>query len=223
MTIRVAVEHRTTYRFDRPVRLGPHVVRLRPAPHARTPVRSYALRVEPVEHFVNWQQDPFGNHLARLVFPEPTTELRIDVDVVADLVAINPFDFFIEEAAEEMPVAYDARLAADLAPYLLPDDGGPLVDEALANRVVRAEHQTLRGARGWSLIHALPGRAYRGGTSRTASPVPLVSGGSLCPSQGTLHAPARTAHRDKSHSSSDHPPTAARLERASRAPPPQGG
>ena len=112
MTIKVAVEHRTTYRFDRPVALGPHVVRLRPAPHTRTPVSAYSLRVTPADHFLNWQQDPYGNHLARLVFPERTTELEIVVDLVADLTVINPFDFFLEEDAATVPFGYDAALAA---------------------------------------------------------------------------------------------------------------
>ena len=118
MPIRVAIEHRTTYRFDRLVHLSPHVVRLRPAPHTRTPVLAYSLRVEPENHFVNWQQDPFGNHLARLVFPEPTRSLSLTVDLVADLTVINPFDFFLEEDAEHYPFAYEKGLADDLAPYL---------------------------------------------------------------------------------------------------------
>ncbi len=118
MTIKVALEHRTTYRFDRPVALGPHIVRLRPAPHARTPVSAYSLRVSPAEHFLNWQQDPYGNYLARLVFPERTTELDVTVDLIADLTVVNPFDFFLEEYAERFPFGYDAALRADLAPYL---------------------------------------------------------------------------------------------------------
>src|ERR1700689_5291332 len=99
MALHVALNHKTHYRYDRPVSLGPHVVRLRPAPHCRTPIVSYSLRVGPDPHFVNWQQDPFGNYLDRLVFPEPARELTIDVDLVADLTVINPFDFFLEEHA----------------------------------------------------------------------------------------------------------------------------
>ena len=132
MSIKVALEHRTTYRFDRPVAVGPHVVRLRPAPHTRTPIDAYSLTVRPENHFVNWQQDPFGNWQARLVFPEPVRELDVTVGLVADLVAINPFDFFIEEHAERFPFRYEPELAADLAPYLRPvgEDGadpGPVV------------------------------------------------------------------------------------------------
>ena len=125
MSIKVALEHRTTYTFDRPVAVGPHVVRLRPAPHARTPIDAYTLDVRPDPHFVNWQQDPFGNWMARLVFPEPVAELDITVGVVADLVSINPFDFFIEEYAERFPFSYEPALAADLAPYLRPVDEEP--------------------------------------------------------------------------------------------------
>ncbi|RYJ01761.1 MAG: transglutaminase, partial [Actinomycetales bacterium] len=125
MAIKVGLEHRTTYTFDRRVRLSPHVVRLRPAPHSRTPVEAYSMRVEPAGHFVNWQQDPFGNWLARLVFPEPVDHLDITVGLVADLTVINPFDFFVEEYAERFPFEYEEGLRADLAPVAEAPDGGP--------------------------------------------------------------------------------------------------
>ncbi len=127
MAIHVALTHRTSYEFDRPTTVHPHVVRLRPAPHARTPVLQYALEVEPTDHFVNWQQDPFGNHLARFVFPEPTRRLSFTVDLVVDMTVINPFDFFVEESAEHHPFAYPDRVLGDLAPYLRRDDPGPLL------------------------------------------------------------------------------------------------
>jgi uncharacterized protein (DUF2126 family)/transglutaminase-like putative cysteine protease len=115
---RVAIEHRTVYRFDRPTELGPHVVRLRPAPHCRTPISGYSLRIEPAEHFINWQQDVYGNHAARLVFPTPATELSIVVDLVAEMTAINPFDFFVDDTAKHWPFDYDPGTTDDLAPYL---------------------------------------------------------------------------------------------------------
>ena len=101
MSIRVALNHTTRYRFDRPVGLSPHEVRLRPAPHCRTRIHSYSLKVQPANHFINWQQDPYGNYLARLVFPERATELVVVVDIVADMTVINPFDFFVETYAED--------------------------------------------------------------------------------------------------------------------------
>jgi transglutaminase-like putative cysteine protease len=125
MAIQVALEHRTAYRFDRLIRLSPHVVRLRPAPGCRTPILAYSLRVDPEHHFINWQQDPFGNHLARLVFPEPTRALSITVDIVAEMTVVNPFDFFLEPEAERYPYRYDQALARDLAPYLTAEDPGP--------------------------------------------------------------------------------------------------
>lgn len=118
MTIRVAINHRTSYKFDRPVNLSPHTVRLRPAPHSRTPIHSYSLKIKPDTHFINWQQDAFGNYLARLVFPEKCTEFEVDVEVIADMVAINPFDFFVEEYAEDFPFKYPTQLKKELLPYL---------------------------------------------------------------------------------------------------------
>ena len=118
MSIHVALNHVTHYRYDRPITLGPQVVRLRPAPHSRTRILSYSMRVEPVGHFVNWQQDPQSNYLARLVFPEPTTEFRIEIDLVAEMSVLNPFDFFLEPSADHFPFSYDAELAAELAPFM---------------------------------------------------------------------------------------------------------
>jgi uncharacterized protein (DUF2126 family)/transglutaminase-like putative cysteine protease len=122
MGIKVALEHRTSYTFDRLVEVYPHVVRLRPAPHSRTPIEAYSLTVEPADHFVNWQQDAFGNFMARLVFPSRTRSLTINVGLIADLKVINPFDFFIEEYAETVGFEYPKALAEDLKPYLRPVD-----------------------------------------------------------------------------------------------------
>ena len=131
MTIRVALKHQTSYRFDRPVSLGPHEVRLRPAAHCRTPILSYSLKVEPAGHFLNWQQDPFGNWVARLVFPEKAGSLAITVDLVADMTVINPFDFFIDEFAEHYPFAYPEGLKRELGPYLEADPATPLLADWL--------------------------------------------------------------------------------------------
>src|SRR5712691_6973975 len=100
MAIHVALHHKTRYQYDRLVTLSPHVIRLRPAPHCRTPILSYSLRVEPKKHFINWQQDPHSNYLARLVFPEKTRELIVEVDLVAEMSVFNPFDFFLEPSAQ---------------------------------------------------------------------------------------------------------------------------
>ncbi|WP_040685993.1 transglutaminase family protein [Nocardia vinacea] len=122
MGIKVSLEHRTSYTFDRSVEVHPHVVRLRPAPHSRTKIEAYSMRVTPGDHFCNWQQDAFGNFLARLVFPNPARELSITIGLIADLEVINPFDFFIEDYAEHFPFAYSPELVADLDPYLRPVD-----------------------------------------------------------------------------------------------------
>ena len=128
MAIHVALTHRTHYRFSQPVGLGPHIVRLRPAPHCRTPILAYSLRIAPEPHFINWQQDPFGNFLARIVVPNETREFSATVDLVADMAVINPFDFFIEDAAANWPFAYEPGLANELTPYLEPLPGTPLLD-----------------------------------------------------------------------------------------------
>lgn len=112
--------------------MGPQIIRLRPAPHCRTPILSYSLTLSPKHHWVNWQQDPFGNFLARVVLPEPTAEFAVTVDLIADMAVINPFDFFIEESAAEWPFAYDPALLRELQPYLLPEEVGPKLKAYLA-------------------------------------------------------------------------------------------
>jgi uncharacterized protein (DUF2126 family) len=132
VSIHVALKHVTHYKYDRPVNMGPQVVRLRPAPHCRTPILSYSLNVEPKSHFINWQQDPFANYLARLVFPEKTTEFKVTIDLVAEMSVYNPFDFFLEPSAQKIPFAYDEGLAAELAPYLVTEAPTPEFAKFLA-------------------------------------------------------------------------------------------
>ena len=125
MSIVTALTHVTHYRYDRPVSLGMQTIRLRPAPHTRTQVSSYSLRITPKNHFINWQQDPFGNYLARIVFPEKVTEFKIEVDLLAEIRVFNPFDFFLEEYAQNFPFTYESLLREELAPYLEVKDDSP--------------------------------------------------------------------------------------------------
>jgi transglutaminase-like putative cysteine protease len=118
------------------------VIRLRPAPHCRTPILAYSLKVRPAQHFINWQQDPESNYLARLVFPEPTTEFFVQVDLIAEMGVFNPFDFFLEPYAEQFPFCYDAMLARELRPYLETEPAGPRLAEFLS-RVPRATTRTI--------------------------------------------------------------------------------
>jgi len=133
VSIHVALNHVTHYRYDRRVALSPQVVRLRPAPHSRTRILSYSMRIEPAGHFINWQQDPQANYLARVVFPDRTEQLRIEVDVVAEMAVLNPFDFFLAPHAERFPFAYTAEEQGELAPYLAKAPAGPRFAEYLAS------------------------------------------------------------------------------------------
>ena len=142
MPLHVALTHKTSYHYDRLVALGPQTIRLRPAPQARTSILSYELTVEPKPHFINWMQDPQGNHLARVVFPEKVDRFEVTVDLVADMVTINPFDFFLEPEAETWPFSYDPVLEQELAPFRKLESPGPLLT-ALLKDIPRTEVRTV--------------------------------------------------------------------------------
>src|ERR1700680_3187779 len=142
MAIQIALNHKTQYRYDRLVGLGPQVVRLRPAPHCRTRILSFSLKVQPAGHFINWQQDPQANYLARLVFPDETREMRIEVDLVAEMAVLNPFDFFLTPYAEQFPFKYDSNERRELVPYLVKAPASPLVESYLA-QISRERRRTI--------------------------------------------------------------------------------
>lgn len=143
MAIKVAISHKTKYKFDRSVALSPHIFRLRPAPHSRTAIEGYSFKITPENHFINWQQDPFGNYQARVVFPEKTTELSVEVEVIAKMQVINPFDFFVEDYADMFPFQYDASLKKELGPYLEPREAGPLLLEWIEQNKVNYDIKTV--------------------------------------------------------------------------------
>ena len=139
MAILTSLHHVTHYAYDRAIALGPQIIRLRPAAHARVRIPSYSLTITPVKHFINWQQDLYGNWLARCVFPEKTSEFRVSVDLLAEMAVINPFDFFVESFAERFPFQYPADLALDLAPYLATEALTPKLDAFLESISREAE------------------------------------------------------------------------------------
>ncbi|MDD2925103.1 DUF2126 domain-containing protein [Rhodoferax sp.] len=142
MSIHAALNHVSHYTYDRLVQLGPQVIRLRPAPHCRSKIISYALKIEPAAHFINWQQDPFANYQARLVFPDKTRAFKVTVDLVMDMAVYNPFDFFLEPEAEEFPFSYAAGLKQELLPYLTPEPVTPLV-QAYLERIDRTQRRSV--------------------------------------------------------------------------------
>ena len=202
MSIHVALTHRTAYRYDRAVMAGPQTIRLRPAPHARTQILSYSLTIAPKPHFLNWQQDPQGNFLARVVFPDKITHFDVTVDLVADLATINPFDFFLEPEAESWPFTYDPILDTELAPFRRLDPPGPLlaallegvprealrtVDKLVAlNRLTRSESPT---SCGWSRGCGRPSRRWR--RAREAAGIPLGCWCRCCASWASQRASCR--------------------------------
>ena len=141
MSIHVALNHVTQYRYDRAVALSAQLVRLRPAPHCRTRILSYSLRVLPRKHFINWQQDPQANYLARLVFSEPTREFRVEVDLVAEMAVLNPFDFFLAPYAEQAPFEYESNELLELAPFLVKSPASGAFEQYL-QRIPRARVRT---------------------------------------------------------------------------------
>ena len=142
MALKVVIKHKTKYIYDKAISLSPHIFRLRPAPHSRTPIESYSIKIKPENHFFNWQQDPFGNYLARIVFPDKTSEVSVDVEIIADLKTINPFDFFVEEAVENFPFTYSEDLKKELLPYLEKVESGPLLKDWLS-KIDRTPKRTI--------------------------------------------------------------------------------
>ncbi len=109
MGIQVALKHRTLYRYDKAVSLGPQIIRLRPGQHCRTPILSYSLDIEPAEHSMSWQFDPSSNQQARVLFPKKTSEFAVEVNLVADMSPVNPFDFLIDPCSRGISISIRVR------------------------------------------------------------------------------------------------------------------
>ena len=133
MSILVSLRHDTRYLYDRPVTLGPHEIRLKPAPAGRTPVLSYTLAVRPARHTLHWYYDAAGNPVARVLFQDQISQLEIDVALTADLTPVNPFDFLVEPGAEHYPFGYNDTVRHDLSPFLAPVESGGQLQRWLAD------------------------------------------------------------------------------------------
>ena len=142
MPSKVAIHHQSVYRFDRPTLVLPHSVRLRPAPHCRTPISNYSLNITPDSHYIHWQQDPFNNYMARLQFNALADELAIDVKLEASLEPFNPFDFFVDEEASTFPFRYEPELVKELGPYLLISEQGPKL-KAFVKSIDQSKQETV--------------------------------------------------------------------------------
>ena len=142
MSIRVSLKHETTYKYSKAISLGPQLVRLRPAAHCRTPILSYSLDITPAKHFINWQQDPYGNWIARIVFPEKTESFTLKVGLIADIEVINPFDFFVDDDGRDFPFDYPDWLKTSLAPYLVKQSHGKLFDQ-LVKKFINVKKDTV--------------------------------------------------------------------------------
>lgn len=122
--MRVLIQHRSRYIYERPSLLGPQVIRLRPSDHTRARIETYRLAVSP-EHRMHWQRDPHGNHIARVTFKagQRVAALEMVVELGVEIHPVNPFDFFLDDRVKKVPFRYPDRLDAELAPYL--DTGDP--------------------------------------------------------------------------------------------------
>src|SRR3954447_4043233 len=123
MSALISLHHVTRYAYDRPVALGPQLIRMRTEPHGRTRIALYAMQVTP-EHDERWQSDPHGNWVARCTFPDMTREFSVTIDLQAALAPVNPFDFFVEPYATTYPFALPSDLAHELTGYCDPEPAG---------------------------------------------------------------------------------------------------
>ena len=122
--MRISVVHSTVYRYDSPVRLEPHIFRLRPREDPAQRLACYAIEIEPRPAGTSASLDLDGNAATEAWFDGPTERLSVRTSFQVETLRDNPFDFLLTSESYDMP------LRAALAPYLT-GGGCPQVREIL--------------------------------------------------------------------------------------------
>ncbi|MFT8550349.1 MAG: transglutaminase family protein [Acetobacter okinawensis] len=216
MSSHVTLLHRTCYRYDRPVSMGPQTIRLRPMQASRTPIESYGLHISPKGSQLRWERDSCGNDVACVGFSDRLTHFDIEVSLVADMTVYDPLlQTSSDDACEDLPLAHYLN-QADCAPEVMdfladcPKSAGEdaledmmALNEAIASRVayqrrlepgIWSPEQTLRNGSGscrdsaWLFVNMARCRGYaaRFVSGYLIQSAPTAEGAELL--TGDLHA-----------------------------------
>jgi len=113
-----SVHHKTTYRYKRPIRLGPHQLLFRPRDSFDQHLLDSHLDVTPEPSEVRWIHDVFGNCLTLVDFSAKCELLEFDTVIRLEHTPESAPDFRIEDYARSHPFSYSDDEAPDLAAYI---------------------------------------------------------------------------------------------------------